>query len=167
MKPPALLRRFPAISSRSAVSRPIVTAEEREPYPALAEDLAYADKTVGPAFAESDRTALLAQNRYRRQQVTVILGSVVLSGLGGLQAALRDASWPGLALAIVGFALVAVGRTADELKTLDTFLTERLIAERLRSAYFRFLSRTGRYDSENRRTELRRVVVAVKEGDEP
>ena len=166
VKRPALLRRFPTVRGRAVASSPILAGRERERYPALAEDLTYADETVGSAFAESDRNALLAQNRYRRQQVTVILGSVLLSALGGLQAALPDARWPGLALALVGFALVAVGRAAGELNTFNTFLRERLQAERLRSAYFRFLSRTGRYSFEDRRTALRRVVVAVKKGEE-
>ena len=43
---------------------------------------------------ESDRAALMHQNRYRRQQVLVVIGSAVIGGLGGLQAVFPDQRWP-------------------------------------------------------------------------
>jgi hypothetical protein len=136
-------------------------------YPDLAEDIAVAEEVVRAAFVESDLAALREQNRYRRQQVTIILGTALLSGLGGLQAVFPAERWPGIILSLLGIVLAFVGRTAGELGTLESFLDHRVRAERLRAAYFRYLSRTGRYKKGDRKIQLRRAVVAIKQGQEP
>jgi hypothetical protein len=133
----------------------------------LARDVQVLDDVVGPVFEESDRAALRHQNAYRRQQVLMIVGAAVLSGLGGLQAAMSDERWPGLVLAVLGIALAGLGQMAGELKTFEHFLDERVKAERLRATYFRFLSRTGRYAGDDRVVTLRRAVLSVKAGEEP
>lgn len=166
MKRPALLVRFPSIWKKS-VSYPVIPPEEAKNYPALAEDIAYVNEVVAARFAESDRAALAYQNRFRRQQVIILLGTAVLSGLGGLQAVFPDQRWPGILLVLLGLVLTFVGRAAGELGTLEAFLNERVKAERLRSAQFRFLSRTGRYRGADRQLVLRRAVVAIKAGEEP
>lgn len=166
MKRPALLMRFPALRGAFR-SHPIVDKTTAAEYPALAEDIATADEIVGPAYTGSDLAALREQNRYRRQQVVIILGTALLSGLGGLQAVFPAERWPGILLSLLGLALIYVGRTAGELATFDTFLNERIKAERLRAAYFRYLSRTGRYKAADRNIQLRRAVVAIKQGEEP
>ena len=136
-------------------------------YPQLAEAIALADEIVGPEFEAADHAALVHQNRYRRQQVVIILGSAVLTGLGGLQAVFPQERWPGILLAVLGLLLTFTGKAAGELRALDTFLDERIKAERLKSAYFRYLSRTGRYANTDRTSRLRRAVVAIKRGEEP
>jgi len=166
MRRPALLARFPTLRS-SATSHPIVDPQTAADFPELAEDVVTADGVVATAFAESDRAALVHQNRYRRQQTVIILGTALLSGLGGLQAVLPDQRWPGILLIVLGLLLTFVGRAAGELDTFNAFLDERIKAERLRSAYFRYLSRTGRYGTADRSTQLRRAVVAIKKGEEP
>ena len=166
MKRPALFVRFPRLRV-SATSPPIVDPAIVASCPALQEDIAVADDVVGPAFVASDRKALVQQNRYRRQQVVIILGTALLSGLGGLQAVFPDQRWPGILLIVLGLVLTFVGRAAGELATFDAFLDERIRAERLRSAYFRYLSRTGRYRRSDRAVQLRRAVVAIKKGEEP
>jgi hypothetical protein len=166
VKRPALLVRFPGIQ-RSVTSRPVLSRKAAADYPELAEDIAKADEIVAVAFAESDRAALVHQNRYRRQQVIILLGTALLSGLGGLQAVFPEQRWPGLLLVALGLVLAFVGRAAGELGTFNTFLNERVKAERLRSAYFRYLSRTGRYKAPDRASQLRRVVLSIKKGEEP
>jgi len=166
VKRPPLLARFPSLRSR-AVSHPVVPDDAAQRYPALADDLAVVRAVVAGPFAESDRAALVHQNRYRRQQVLIVLGSAALTGLGGLQAVLPDQRWPGVLLAVLGLAVAALGRGADELGTFEAFLTERVKAERLRAAHFRYLSRTGRYAGADREAVLRRSVRAVKAGEEP
>lgn len=165
MRRPALLVRFPTL--RPIRSYPVIDRKAATDYPELAEDIAVAEEVVGPAFAESDRAALREQNRYRRQQVVIILGTALLSGLGGLQAVFPEQRWPGILLVLLGLVLTFVGRAAGELGTFDGFLNERVKAERLRSAYFRYLSRTGRYRKADRASQLRRAVVAIKKGEEP
>lgn len=166
MRRPALLARFPSLRA-SASSSPILDLQAASTFPALAEDIATADDIVGTAFAESDQAALVHQNSYRRQQTTVILSTALLSGLGGLQAVFPEQRWPGILLIVLGLVLTFTGRAAGELGTFNAFLDERVKAERLRSAYFRYLSRTGRFSSADRTTQLRRTVVAIKKGEEP
>jgi hypothetical protein len=161
-----LLRRFPTVRS-PATSTPVLPRDVTKRYPALAEDIAVLDDVVGQAFTDSDREALRNQNSYRRQQVVLILGATLLSGLGGLQAALSDQRWPGILLAVLGLALAALGQTAGELNTFERFLSERVKTERFRAMYFRYLSRTGRYSGDDRTSVLRKAVVAVQAGEEP
>jgi hypothetical protein len=166
MKRPTLLRRLPSLRAPAA-SDPVLPADGATRYPALADDIAVLEAVVGPAFAESDRTALSEQNRYRRQQVVLTLGAALLSGLGGLQAVVPDQRWPGLLLIVLGLALTSVGHAVGELKTFERFLDERIKAERFRAMHFRYLSRTGRYAAPNRKIALERAVLAVKKGQEP
>lgn len=167
MRRPALLARFPSLRPPRARKRSVLDPAVAADYPQLAADIELADEIVGPEFANSDHAALVHQNRYRRQQVLIILGTAVLTGLGGLQAVFQEERWPGILLAVLGLLLTFVGRAAGELRALDAFLDERIKAERLKSAYFRFLSRTGRYAHDDRVSRLRRAVVAVKRGEEP
>lgn len=81
----ALLNRFPRLRAPSD-SRPVIPPDKRDAYPELAEDFAALDDQVAKVFTEYDEAALREQNRYRRQQVLILLGSALLTGLGGLQA---------------------------------------------------------------------------------
>jgi hypothetical protein len=161
-----LLARLPSLRSPQT-SPPVIPAETRQAYPTLAADFAALDEAVGDAFHGSDRAALRYQNRYRRQQVTILVGSVVTSGLGGLQALLADQRWPGVLLVLLGGALAASSRVTSELGAQNEYLAERVKAERLRALHFRFLSRTGRYAGGDRDVALRRAVLAIQSGREP
>jgi hypothetical protein len=163
---PALLMRFPSWRAPRPSWPPIAPGKAAD-YPALADDIATLDTVVGPAFADSDREALLHQNRYRRQQVVILVGSAVLTGLGGLQAVFPQQAWPGLLLGLLGAALAVISNAVNELNALERFMTERVKAERLRSTYFRFLSRTGRYGGDDRVSVLRHAVVSIRSGEEP
>jgi hypothetical protein len=163
---PPLFARFPRLRSQLS-SRPVIPVEKRAAYPNLAGDFDVLDRVVAPAFRDSDRAALHNQNRYRRQQVAVLLGSVIASGLGGLQAVFPDQRWPGVLLTALGIGLAASSRVTSEVGALDAYLTERVKAERLRMLHFRFLSRTGRYADADREIALRRAVVAIQAGREP
>ena len=166
MRRPALLVRLPSLRTRPR-SWPVVLPDTAVAYPALADDLATLESVVGPEFHRSDRDALAHQNRYRRQQVAVLSGSALVTGLGGLQAALPGSTWPGLVLFVLGALVIWLSKVSGELRTFDDFLGERVKAERLRAMYFRYLSRTGRYAGDNRESALRRAVLAVRNGEEP
>lgn len=163
---PKLFARWPRLRTPRD-SYPVIPPGARDTYPALAADLDALDADVAPEFRRFDLAAQRYQNRYRRGQVIVLLGSVLTSGFGVLQALLPDQRWPGLVLLVVGGALAASTRSSTELDTQRDYLGERAKAERLRAVYFRFLSRTGRYAGEDRRTQLQRAVVAIKHGEEP
>ena len=163
---PVLFRRvrFGRAPTRSA---PVLPPAAAETYPALADDIRTLAEVVGPEFHEADRAALLHQHRYRRQQILILVGSTLVTGLGGLQAAVPTSSVPGIALAVLGLAVTWLSRTAGELNERDAFLEERTKAERLRATHFRFLSRTGPYDVPDPRAVLERAVSAVVNGEEP
>jgi len=161
-----LFARRPRLRDPST-SHPVLPATTRTDYPALADDVDILEQVVTPEFARNDVTALRDQNRYRRQQVLVLLGAAVVSGLGGVQAALPDARWPGAALAATSVLLATSSRWAGEQGSLDGYLAARVRAERLRALYFRFLSRTGPYAGPDRTAALQRGVVAVRAGKEP
>lgn len=165
MKLPLLVR-FPSLRSPKS-SSPVIPPEDRAAYPSLADDFALLDRVVAPVFYRSDEAALRYQNRYRRQQVVILLGSAVVSTLGGLQAIFPDQRWAGVLLTVLGIVLAASSRAAGELATLTNYLTERVKAERLRALYFRFLSRTGTYADSQRDAAVRRAVIAIEAGREP
>jgi hypothetical protein len=160
-----LLKTFPRL--RPPDSYPVISEKRRQLYPALAADFEVIDRELTPAFEECDVAALRHQYRYRRQQVFILLGSALVAGLGGLQAALSDQRWPGVLLMVLGIVLAASSRFAKEQTSLNHYLTERLKAERLRSQYFRYLSRTGKYADDDREFVLRRAVIAIQRGKEP
>jgi hypothetical protein len=164
--PIALLARFPRLRARSVPSR-VIPAGIAESYPLLAGDIAELDEVVTPVFDAYDRKALGEQNAYRRQHVTVLCGSAVLTALGGVQALLPGQRWPGLMLTVVGVLLSTSSKWARERASLNAFLDARIRAERLRAMYFRYLARTGPYAGEDRAVALRRAVLAVKAGQEP
>jgi hypothetical protein len=163
---PALLVRFPSLRT-PRTSWPPIAPRTADEYPELAGDITAVDEVVGPAFREADLAALSHQNRYRRQQVVLIVGAALLSGFGGLQAVLPEQRWPGLVLGLLGALLAVLSTAVNELAALERFMSERVKAERLRSACFRFLSRTGRYAGADRVSALRRVVNAIRSGEEP
>jgi hypothetical protein len=78
-----------------------------------------------------------------------------------------DQRWPGLVLGLLGALLAVLSTAVGELKALEHFMAERVKAERLRSACFRFLSRTGRFAGPDRDSVLRRVVNTIRSGEEP
>ena len=160
-----LFRRFPRL--RAPASDPVLKAEHAVRYPALAADLAVLDEVVTPAFAELDEAALRDQNRYRRQQVVVLLGSALATGLGGLQAVFPGQRWPGVLLGLFGIAVAFSSHLADEGKTQAGYLEARVRAERLRALYFRYASMTGRYAGADRLLTLRGDVLSIQRGKEP
>jgi hypothetical protein len=125
------------------------------------------DGEVTLAFTEYDKAALREQDRYRPQQVLIILGSALITGLGGLQAVFPSQRWPGLMLALLGIALAATTRLANERASLAGYLSARVRAERLRALHFTFLSATGRYAKNDGEDTLRRAVLATQSGKDP
>ncbi len=161
-----LLNRFPS-RRRARQFWPAIPEDERAAYPALADDFAVLDEVVAEPFRRLDLAALRQQYRYRRQQVFVLLGSALISGFAALQAVLPAESWPGIVVAVLGFALAGSSLAAKELGMLPEFLAARIRAERLRALHFQFLSRTGPFAREDRVRALRLAVVEVEAGREP
>jgi hypothetical protein len=162
---PALLVRFPKLRAPTE-STPVLPEAERAAFPDLRDDFTVLDADVAPAFERYDLQALRDQNRHRQQQVVLLLGAAVVSGLGGLQAVFPGQRWPGILLSVLGLGLSLFGLWAKRQAPLNGYLTARLQAERLRALHFLYLSRTGRYADADREQALHEAAQAIEAGRE-
>lgn len=161
---PALLRRLPRLWRSAGNVWVPVPKEEQAQYPALAADFAFLDKHLLPSFVELDRRAQHEQNRFRRQQLLILLGGAITTVLGATQAAL-DEAWPGWLVAVTGAALGALTFVARRRDSLSRYLSARLRAEQLRSLYFRYLGHVGEFaDEQQRRAALVGAVESLRHG---
>jgi len=157
-----LLRPLPRILWRAQPSEPFVPSKKLADYPALEPDIHVLDRELIPTFRKLDEESLRAQNTFRLGQLALILGGTAATALGAVQAALGGGivalALPEALLAglLAGTVVYIRGRNAQGL-----YATNRLRAERLRSEYFLFLARAGRYaeqDDHVRFDLLRRQV---------
>jgi len=160
----ALLRRFPKL--HTPASYPVIPLDRELEFPSLRDDFATIRTELDPVFTKFDEEALRLQNRYRWQHVLLLFGTAALTSLGGLQAVFPAQRWPTILLACLGIAMALSAGFAKESTSLQEFLTARVKAERLRSLYFLFLSRTGLFGGDDPATALRYAVAAVEAGED-
>ncbi|HEU5158812.1 MAG TPA: DUF4231 domain-containing protein [Streptosporangiaceae bacterium] len=141
---------------------------ERDAFPDLAADFAFLDQELMPAFTELDELAQREQNRYWRQQVSLVAGALLITLFGTVQAGLRDQVWPGVVVGLLAAAMGAVTATARQQDVQGAYLKARIKAERLRGLYFTYLAGLEPYgDPRSRRKALISGVAAIKRGEEP
>ena len=167
---PALLARFPKLFGRlPSVDQDwdddwcVLREEDRTRYAQLADDLAVWRGFVKPRFRRLDHTAQILQNQFWRQNVALIVGGVVATSLGVIQATLGGGV-VGLAAAqavltgtLAGLTVVIRSRRAQQ-----GYLTARLKAERIKSEFFMFLARAGEYAGPDPRTVLSQQVDEIE-----
>jgi uncharacterized protein DUF4231 len=149
---PALLYRFPKPFWRPPVDKDwdddwrAVKEKDREEYASLADDLAVWSDHLKPRFRLLDHTAQILQNQFWRQNVALIVGGLVATSLGGIQAALGGGV-AGLAVAqaLLTGALAGLTVLIRSRRAQQGYLTARLKAERIKSEFFIFLARAGDY----------------------
>ncbi len=137
----AVLSVLPRPRLRPAPPGPLLGPRADDRYPALRRRIEEADRIVFPAFAALDMTARAEQNRYRWFTTLALLGGLLTTMFGALQAWLHSQPWPGVVLATVGAATSALTTVARRQGSLQTYLTARIRAERLRSLYFEHLAK--------------------------
>jgi hypothetical protein len=145
----------------------VIPPDKWAAYPALAADLQFLERELTPVFHKHDLAALGDQNRYRRQQVLILVGSALASGLAGLQVVFADARWPGLLLAVLGALLASSTVWAHEARSRDGYQDHRVKAERLRGLYFLYLGRLAAYEGPDRDNSLREAVIDIARGRDP
>jgi hypothetical protein len=173
----AMFARFPRFLPRSDPegdpAATLLVDESDEPvdltracdeFPALADALTELQHVVVPLYRECDAQALLEQNRHRRQQVLLIGGGLLTTTFGLIQAVLIGEVWPGIVVTSFAAATAAVASVGRQSAALDGYLTNRLRAEQLRSAYFLYLSTEADHHP-GRHGELREQVTAIRYGD--
>ena len=128
------------VVGRRRQSRPFTLDAAADEYRHLAPALRDLQAVVVPLYDECNTEALLEQNRHRRQQVLLLIGALLTTSFGSIQAALTGSVWPGIVVAIVAAATSAVSSVGRRSASLDRYLEFRRRAERLRSLYFRHLA---------------------------
>lgn len=164
-----MLRRFPALRWKPKPDWPLVPEQNQADYPELEGDFKVLKQELEPAFRRLDREALRLQNSYRLQNVVLILGGAVVTGLGAVQSVLGGGAAPvAVAQACISGLLAGLSVYVIGKRSRDAFLTTRLKAERLRAEYFLFLGRTGDYALvPDRRAALAGRVREVTETEGP
>jgi hypothetical protein len=149
---PALLARFPKLFWRRGAEQvwpddpPVVRPADLATYPALAGDLTVWTDQVERRFRKLDHQARILQNQFWRQHLALIIGGLVATSLGAVQAALGGGV-VGLAVAQAILTGVLAGLTVliRSRRVQHGYFTTRLRAERIKSEYFLFLARVGSY----------------------
>jgi hypothetical protein len=153
---PALIARFPklfwhpSLDARWANDWPVVPPEQPGEYPELAADLAVWREQLEPRFRRLDHRAQILQNQFWRQHVALIVGGLVATALGTIQAAagggvvLIAVAEAVLTGALAGLTVLIRSRRAQR-----GYFTDRLKAERIKSEFFLFLARVGDYSTGN------------------
>jgi hypothetical protein len=166
---PALLRRFPKLFWRPSVDQDwdndwvVLEEEDRSKYPELADDLAVWGDLLRFRFRRLDHTALVLQNQFWRQNIALIIGGLVATSLGAVQAALGGGV-VGLAVAqaVLAGALAGLTVLIRSRRAQNGYFTARLKAEQIKSEYFMFLGRAGSYAGPGRRAALLRQVDDIE-----
>ncbi|MGH9767670.1 MAG: DUF4231 domain-containing protein [Blastocatellia bacterium] len=154
-----LFKRLPTPRWRPKEDDQILPLDAQNRFPELKSDFDFLEQELMPGFRRLDNEALRAQNQYRRQQVILIAGGVIVATLGAVQAH-AQATWPGVAEAVVAGFLTSVSFIAREFDEQKRYFTNRLKAETLRGEYFLFLGRMGNYanDADRAQNLIRRMA---------
>jgi hypothetical protein len=158
-----LLAVFPWLRFRPASARHLLMPNAGSRYPTLQQRLTDADKVVYPAFASCDQEAQAEQNRYRWFIVLSILGGLLTTTFGAVQAWLQSVAWPGIVVATMGAATSAITTVARRQGSLDNYLAARIRAERLRSLYFEHLAKPPEPSEATHHQQLRDLQVRAAE----
>jgi hypothetical protein len=139
----ALFAYFPTVRAPRGPTSPLLSSAHDED-PDLHADLVLLESVLFPTYERFDQRARLEQNRHRRQQVLLIVGGLLTTVFGAVQAAAATQAWPGIVVSGVGAATAAVASVGRQSGALDGYLANRLKAERLRSTAFTFLAGSAR-----------------------
>jgi Protein of unknown function (DUF4231) len=170
---PALIARFPKpFWWRPDPAKPwpddwlVLPQDAAERYPQLESDFQLWRDELEQPFRRLDHDAQLLQQQFWRQQVTLILGGLLATVLGAVQAAngggnrgvaAAQAALTGL---LTGLTALVRGRRAQQ-----GYLTARLKAERIKSEFFLFLARVGAYAGADRNQRLRQQVEDIADAE--
>lgn len=130
-------------------------------------DLQVLRKHLLPQYVVEDREALRSQNEFRRDQVILIIGGVIATGLACLPGAVPGDSGDTVRViaALAAAALAAWASRSRDLAAQERWRTSRLKAELLRGEYFLYLGRAKPYDVEGcRNRNLMRRVAEIRSG---
>jgi Protein of unknown function (DUF4231) len=163
---PALWRRFPTMGPfRPNTGQVIPPGLERE-YPLLAERITFVRTAVEEEFETAEYRAQVSQNRYRRQQVTVIVGSLLTTVFATAQSSFATVAWIGVIVATLSAATAAITTVIRQRGAFSDYIAARRKAERLRSLSFSYVCRPapaeGNTDEQRHALRLRVAEICHK-----
>ena len=161
---PALLTRFPGLLRNKAKEpTPVVSADHLSEYPTLADDLSLWLEQHEERFRRLDDRATLLQNQFWRQHLALIVGGLLATSLGAIQAAMGGGV---LAVAVIQAVITGVlaGVTAlvRSRRAQQGYLASRLKAERIKSEFFLFAGRAGNYSGPGREARLQHQLQDIE-----
>lgn len=170
---PALLARFPKlfwhprVEDEWADDWPVVPPERVDEYPALRDDLTVWTEGMERRFRQLDHRAQLLQNQSWRQHVALIVGGLVATTLGAIQAAAAGGiEWLAVAQATLTGVLAGLAVLVRSRRAQQGYLTARLKAERIKSEFFLFLARVGDYAKNDPRSRLQQRVDDIEAAED-
>jgi Protein of unknown function (DUF4231) len=130
--------------------------------------VAEAERMIYPEYARWDITARREQNRHRWFSVLAIVGALLTTAFGAVQAWLADETWPGVAVATLGAATSVLTSMARRQGTLYNYMSARTRAERLKSLYFEHLGQppptSDRAAADDEMFQLAKRVTQISSG---
>jgi len=168
---PALLAQFPRLFRHQSVNEqwpsdwPVIRQEQLTEYPALATDLSVWHE-LEPTFRRLDRSAQISQANFLRQNVALIIGSLVATSLGAaLTAVGSKVGWLVVTQATFAALLAQLAVIIRLSRARQIHHTDRLKAEWIRSEFYLFLARVGDYSEDDRVAKLRKQVNEIEEAE--
>ncbi|HEX6526159.1 MAG TPA: DUF4231 domain-containing protein [Streptosporangiaceae bacterium] len=173
MKRPALVVRFPKPfwwrpdpDGPWSEDWPVLPEDADERYPQLVPDFQIWRNKLERPFRRLDHEAQLLQHQFWRQQVTLIVGGLLVTALGAYQAASGGGNkGTAAAQAVLAGLLTGLAALARARRAQQGYLTARLKAERIKSEFFLFMGRVGAYAEADREGRLEQRVEDIADAE--
>jgi len=144
----------------------MVRKEELAEYPDLAVDLAVWREQLEPRYRRLDHSSQISRNKFWRRNVALIIGSLVATSLGAVQIAVGGKVWWLVVTQAAFTALLAQLAVLIRFgRVRQTYLTDRLKAEWIKSEFYLFLGRVGDYAAGDPVTKLQQQVSDIEEAE--
>jgi hypothetical protein len=164
----AALSVMPRVRLRLEAPPPPLSLTQARQFPLLQARVAEAERMIYPEYARWDITARREQNRHRWFSVLAILGALLTTSFGAVQAWLQNETWPGVTVATLGAATSVLTSMARRQGTLYNYMSARTRAERLKALYFEHLGQpppsSDRAAAEDEMFQLSKRVTQISSG---
>jgi hypothetical protein len=164
----AALSVMPRLRLRLEAPPPPLSLTQARQFPLLQARVAEAERMIYPEYARWDITARREQNRHRWFSVLAILGALLTTSFGAVQAWLSQEIWPGVVVATLGAATSVLTSMARRQGTLYNYMSARTRAERLKSLYFEHIGQpppsADRAAADDEMFQLSKRVTQISSG---
>jgi hypothetical protein len=164
----AALSVMPRLRLRLEPPPPPLSLTQARQFPLLQARVAEAERMIYPEYARWDITARREQNRHRWFSVLAILGALLTTSFGAVQAWLSQEIWPGVVVATLGAATSVLTSVSRRQGTLYNYMSARTRAERLKSLFFEHVGQpppaSDRASTDDEMFQLSKRVTQISSG---